>query len=232
MFTLGKYTGILSPGFRMIIPIIQTIQTIDIREKAVDVSSQEAMTKDNIPCRINAVIYFRIQEGEVQNAVLNVKNLDYAMSQFAQTTMRNIVGQFELDELLANRDKAGEKIKAIINEKSDTWGVDVLSVEIKDINIPDNLKRTISKQAEAEREKRAKIISAEGELASAQNLNEAARVLGESPGALHLRTLQSINDISSDESNTTIWMVPIETIKAIEGFAEKLGASLPTQKKS
>jgi regulator of protease activity HflC (stomatin/prohibitin superfamily) len=216
VFTLGKYSGILRPGLRLIIPIVQTTMTVDIREKAVDVPSQEAMTKDNIPCRINAVIYYRIKPEEVMNAVINVRNLDYAMSQFAQTTMRNIVGQYELDELLANRDQVGAKIKAVVDEKSDVWGVDVLSVEIKDINIPDDLKRTISKQAEAEREKRAKIITSEGELASAQNLNEAAKVLAKSPGALHLRTLQSINDLSSDQSNTTVWMVPIESLKAIE----------------
>jgi regulator of protease activity HflC (stomatin/prohibitin superfamily) len=144
---------------KWIIPFIQTARRIDIREKAVDVPSQEAMTKDNVSCGINAVIYYRIKEDQVDKAVINVSNLDYAMSQFAQTTMRNIVGQFELDELLANREKASQKIKKIVDEKSNAWGVDVLSVEIKDITIPQDLKRTIGKQAEAEREKRAKIIS-------------------------------------------------------------------------
>lgn len=221
VFTLGKYSYLLQPGFKFIWPIIQTSQNVDIREKAVDVPSQEAMTKDNISCSINAVIYYAIKENQVDRSVINVKYLDYAMSQFAQTTMRNIVGQFELDELLAKRAEASEKIKEIVDEKSDVWGVNVLSVEIKDINIPDNLKRTIWKQAEAEREKRAKIISSEGELQASENLKKAAEMLAKAPGALHLRTLQSINDISSDQSNTTVWMLPIEIMDAIQWFANK-----------
>jgi regulator of protease activity HflC (stomatin/prohibitin superfamily) len=139
------------------------------------------MTKDNISCTINAVIYYKIREEDAQKAVINVRYLDYAMSQFAQTTMRNIVGQFELDELLAKREEASHKIKAIVDEKSDVRGVEVMSVELKDINIPVDLQRTIGKQAEAEREKRAKIITSEGELASAKNLQEAAKMLGEVP---------------------------------------------------
>lgn len=215
VFTLGKYTGILPPGLKFIWPIIQTSKNVDIREKAVDVPSQEAMTKDNISCSINAVIYYEIKENQVDRSVINVKYLDYAMSQFAQTTMRNIVGQFELDELLAKRAEASEKIKEIVDEKSDTWWVNVLSVEIKDINIPNELKRTISKQAEAEREKRAKIITSEWELMASENLKKAADMLAKSDGALHLRTLQSINDLSSDQSNTTIWMLPVEIMRAI-----------------
>ncbi len=220
VFTLGKYTSTLKPWLRFVFPIIQTSQKVDIREKAVDVPSQEAMTRDNISCTINAVIYYRIKEDQVERSVLNVKALDYAMTQFALTTMRNIVGQFELDELLAKREEAAHKIKKIVDEKSDAWGVDVLSVELKDINLPDDLKRTIGKQAEAEREKRAKIITSEWELASAENLNKAAKMLAEAPGALHLRTLQSINDISSDQSNTTVWMIPVEILDAIKGIWE------------
>jgi regulator of protease activity HflC (stomatin/prohibitin superfamily) len=218
LFTLGKYTGILKPGLNFVVPFIQTTMTVDVREKAVDVPSQEAMTKDNISCTINAVIYYKIREDEANKSVINVRYLDYAMSQFAQTTMRNIVGQFELDELLAKREEASHKIKAIVDEKSDVRGVEVMSVELKDINIPVDLQRTIGKQAEAEREKRAKIITSEGELASAQNLQEAAELLAKTPGALHLRTLQSINDISSDQSNTTVRMIPVEILEAIKGF--------------
>lgn len=220
VFTRWKYVGILKPWFRFIWPIVQTSQEVDIREKAVDVPSQEAMTKDNISCIINAVIYYKIKEDQVDRSVINVRYLDYAMTQFAQTTMRNIVGQFELDELLAKREEASHKIKEIVDEKSDSWWVDVLSVELKDINIPDDLKRMIGKQAEAEREKRAKIITSEGELASSENLKKAADMLSQAPGALHLRTLQSINDISSDQSNTTVWMIPIEIMKAIEGIKD------------
>ncbi|GHW02509.1 membrane protein [candidate division SR1 bacterium] len=222
VFTLGKYSYILSPGLNFIIPIIQTSQSVDVREKAVDVPSQEAMTKDNISCTINAVIYYKVREEDAHKTIINVKHLDYAMTQFALTTMRNIVGQFELDELLSKREEASHKIKAIVDEKSDAWGVEVMSVELKDINIPQDLQRTIGKQAEAEREKRAKIITSEGELASAQNLQEAAAMLAKTPGALHLRTLQSINDISSDQSNTTVWMIPVEVLEAIKGIGEHI----------
>ncbi len=220
LFTFGKYTRVLNPGINIVIPLVQTTQTVDVREKAVDVPSQEAMTKDNISCTINAVIYYKIREEDANKAIINVRHLDYAMTQFAQTTMRNIIGQFELDELLAKREEASHKIKAIVDEKSDARGVEVMSVELKDINIPTDLQRTIGKQAEAEREKRAKIITSEGELASAKNLQEAAAMLAQTPGALHLRTLQSINDISSDQSNTTVWMLPIEILEAVKGLGE------------
>lgn len=223
VFTLWKYTWILTPWLKFIIPIIQTTSTVDIREKAVDVPSQEAMTKDNISCSINAVIYYRVKEEQVDRSVINVRYLDYAMTQFAQTTMRNIVWKFELDELLAKREEASKEIKKIVDEKSDAWWIDVLSVELKDINIPDDLKRTIWKQAEAEREKRSKIITSEWELASAENLQKAAEMLAKTPWALHLRTLQSINDISSDQSNTTVWMIPVEIMNAIQGLNKKLG---------
>ncbi len=221
VLTLGRFSRILTPWLNLIVPILEKTINVDIREKAVDLPSQEAMTKDNIACWVNAVIYYRVKEDQVDKAVLNVRNLDYAMTQFALTTMRNIVWQFELDELLAKREEAADKIKAIVDAKSDSWGVDILSVELKDINIPDDLKRTIGKQAEAEREKRAKIITSEWELASAENLRKAATMLAEAPGALHLRTLQSINDLSSDQSNTTVWMIPMEVLDAIKGFNKK-----------
>ena len=218
VLTLWKFSRVLTPWLNLIIPIIESTITVDVREKAVDLPSQEAMTKDNISCWVNAVIYYRVKEDQVDKAVLNVRNLDYAMTQFALTSMRNILWQFELDDLLAKREEAAEKIKNIVDTKSDSWGVDILSVELKDINIPDDLKRTIWKQAEAEREKRAKIITSEWELASAENLRKAATMLADAPGALHLRTLQSINDLSSDQSNTTIWMIPMEVLEAIKGF--------------
>ncbi len=220
VFTLGKYTRTLDPGLRLVIPVIQTCTKIDIREQAVDIPSQEAMTKDNVSLTINAVLYFAIDDA--MKSVVNIRALQYAIMQFAMTTMRNIVGQFELDELLANKAEASMKIKDIVDEKSESWGVNIHSVELKDLNLPDGLKRTIGKQAEAEREKRAKIIDAEGELLASKMLSEAAGVLSNTPGALHLRTLQSINDISSDQSNTTVWMVPIETLRALEGLGQHL----------
>ncbi len=216
IFTLGKYSRTAEPGLRFIIPFIQTCTKVDMRERAVDVPSQEAMSKDNVSLTINAVLYYAIEDA--MRSVVNVRALEYAIMQFAMTTMRNIVGQFELDELLANKEEASKKIKAIVDEKSEAWGVNIHSVELKDLNLPESLKRTMSKQAEAEREKRAKIIDAEGELLASEKLAQAAWMLATTPGALHLRTLQSINDISSDQSNTTIWMVPVETLRAIDGL--------------
>jgi len=216
VFTLGKYSYTLNPGLNLIVPFIQTCTKVDMRERAVDVPSQEAMSKDNVSLTINAVLYYAIDDA--MKSVVNVRALEYAIMQFAMTTMRNIVGQFELDELLANKEEASKKIKTIVDEKSEAWGVNIHSVELKDLNLPESLKRTMSKQAEAEREKRAKIIDAEGELLASEKLAQAAAMLAGTPGALHLRTLQSINDISSDQSNTTIWMVPVETLRAIDGL--------------
>ena len=218
VLTLWKFSRVLTPWLNLIIPILEQTISVDIREKAVDIPSQEAITRDNISCIVNAVIYYKIRENQVEKSVLNVMYLDYAMSQFALTTMRNIVGQFDLDELLSKRDEAAEKIMAIVDAKSNDWWVEILSVELKDINIPDDLKRTIGKQAEAEREKRAKIITSEWELKSAENLKKAAETLASAPGALHLRTLQSVNDISSDPSNTTVWMIPMDLLWAIKWF--------------
>jgi len=220
MFTLGKFTGIKQPGWRIVIPILQSMKKIDIRTKAVDVPDQEAITKDNIPVRINAVVYYRIVDAS--KAVLEVENFFWAVSQVAQTTMRNAVGEVTLDELLQNRATIAERIKNSVDTTTDPWGVDVESVELKDVIIPENLKRTISKEAEAEREKRAVIIKAEGDKIAAENLSEAAKTLAEQPGALHLRTLQAINDLSSDQSNTTIWMIPIDALEAVRGFSEVL----------
>lgn len=221
LFTLGTYTKINKPGWRIVLPVIQSMSKVDIRTKAVDVPDQEAITKDNIPVRINAVVYYRVNDAA--KAVLEVENFFWATSQVAQTTMRNAVGEVTLDELLQNRATIAEKIKLTVDNQTDPWGIDVESVELKDVIIPENLKRTISKEAEAEREKRSVIIKAEGEKIAAKNISDAAKMLAEAPGALHLRTLQSINDLSSDQSNTTIWMVPVEGFAALKGVAEKLG---------
>lgn len=218
MFTLGKFTGIKQPGWRIVVPVFQSMTKVDIRTKAVDVPDQEAITKDNIPVRINAVIYYRVANAE--KAVLEVENFFWAMSQMAQTTMRNAVGETTLDELLQNRDEISRKIQLVIDKASDPWGIKVESVELKDIVIPQDLKRTISKEAEAEREKKAVIIKAEGELIASENLSLAAKKLATTPGALHLRTLQSINDLSSDQSNTTIWMIPVEGLEALKGISD------------
>ena len=218
-FTLGKFTSVMEPGWRLVFPVIQHYQKVDVRTKAVDVPDQNAITRDNVSVRVNAVIYYKVSDAS--KAVLEVEDFKYAISQYAQTTMRNIVGEVTLDELLSSRDKIADRIREIVDKETDAWGLKVQNVELKDVSLPPDLERTIGKQAEAEREKRAVIINSEGELAASQNIAKAAAMLTSSPGALHLRTLQSINDISSDQSNTVVYMIPIEALKALEGFAKK-----------
>lgn len=219
-FTLGKYTGrIVEPGWRLVLPIFQKMMKVDIRVKAVDVPDQETITSDNISIRINAVIYYKVSDAS--RAVLEVENFYYAISQLAQTTMRNAVGEVDLDTLLKNRDEIAGSIQTSVDKATDPWGIKVEAVELKDVVLPADLKRTMAKEAEAEREKRAVIIKAQGEVAAAENMQKAAAMLAQAPGALHLRTLQSINDLSSDQSNTTIWMVPVEGLQALGNVGKK-----------
>lgn len=218
-FTIGKFSGIMEPGWRMVIPVFQGYQKIDMRIKAVDVPNQEAITKDNISVSVNAVIYYKVKNAE--KAIIEVENYFFAVSQLAQTTMRNIVGEVNLDELLSNRDAIAEKIRSSVDKATDVWGIEVHSVELKDVTLPEEMKRVIGKQAEAEREKRAVIIKAEGEVIAAENLAKAATVLSGADGALHLRTLSTLNDLSSDQSNTVIFAIPLEILKALEGFGRK-----------
>ena len=213
-FMLGKYTKTIEPGWRLVLPIFQSMTKVDIRTKAVDVPFQEAITKDNVSAKVNAVIYYKVSDAA--RAILEVENFWYAVSQLAQTTMRNVIGQMELDELLANREAAAEKIKIIIEEATNNWGIKVESVELKDIQLPEDMQRVIAKQAEAERERRAVIIKSSGEVIAAENLAKAAEMLSSAPGALHLRTLNSINDISSDQSNTVVFAIPLEVLRAFE----------------
>ena len=218
-FTFGKFTATLEPGWRLVFPIIQFHKKVDMRVKAVDVPHQKAITRDNVSVEVNAVIYYQVSSAE--KAILEIEDFMYAISQYAQTTMRNIVGGVTLDELLANRDKIAEHIKEVVDKETDAWGLKVHNVELKDVSLPEQMERTIAKQAEAEREKRAVIITSEGELAAAKNMSDAARILAETPGALHLRTLQSINDISSDQSNTVVFTLPMELLEAFKGFVKK-----------
>ena len=218
-FTLGKFTSIMEPGWRIVWPIIQSYQKVDVRIKAVDVPDQNAITRDNVTVKVNAVIYYKVSNAE--KAIIEVEDFRYAISQYAQTTMRNIVGEVTLDELLSSRDKIAERIREIVDKETDAWGLKVQNVELKDVSLPAEMERTIGKQAEAEREKRAVIINSQGELAASENIAKAAEMLAKTPGALHLRTLQSINDMSSDQSNTVVYMVPVEVLKAFEGFAKK-----------
>src|SRR3989344_6025533 len=212
-FTLGKYAGMMNPGLRIVVPIIQSWERVDMRVKTVDIPSQDCISKDNVSIKVNAVLYFKVEFAN--KSIIEVENFMYAVSQLAQTTMRNMVGEFELDGILSKRDEISKKIKQIVDKETDQWGIDVVKIEIKDIELPADMKRVISKEAEAEREKRAVIIKAEGEVASANNMAKAAKTLASAPGALHLRTLQSINDISSDQSNTVIFAVPLEVLRAL-----------------
>ena len=218
-FQFGKFTKIVNPGWRLVIPVFQTMTKVDMRVKAVDVPFQEAITKDNIPAKINAVIYYKV--ADASKAILEVENFWFAVSQLAQTTMRNTVGELELDELLSKRDAAAKKIKDIVDSATDPWGIKVESVELKDVILPEDMQRTIAKQAEAERERRSVIIKSQGELAASQNLADAASTLASQPGALHLRTLNSLNDLSSDQSNTVVFAMPLEILRAFESVSQK-----------
>jgi len=226
-FTMGRFSRIAGPGWRVVIPVFQSMRKIDMRLKAVDVPPQDAITKDNVSAKINAVIYYKVVDAA--KAVIEVENVYYAVLQLAQTTMRNIAGEVTLDELLSQRMIISDKIEKIVDAATIDWGVEVTSVELKDINLPADMVRTIAKQAEAERERRAVIINAEGEALAAENLAKAAATLATTPGALHLRTLNSINDISSDQSNTIVFAIPLEILRGYIG--EKALPTIEVKKK-
>ena len=212
LFQLGKFKKILGPGWNIVLPIVQSFYKVDIRTKAVDVPEQDAITKDNVTIRINAVIYYKVFDAS--KALIAVQNYQYAVGQLAQTTMRNAVGATSLDELLSERDKISTEICKIIDEATDPWGIKVENVELKDIKLPEEMQRVIAKVAEAEREKMAVITKSKGEVESAENLAKAAETMASTPGALHLRTLATLNDLSSDQSNTIIFAIPIEVLNA------------------
>ena len=217
LFEFGKFSRILRPGWHFYIPLFANCRKVDIRTKTVDVPEQEAITKDNVSVKINAVLYYKIFDAK--NAIIAVENFNYAVSQLAQTTMRNMVGAVTLDDLLSERESISVNMCKILDEATDPWGIKVENVELKDISLPEEMKRVIAKVAEAEREKQAVITKAEGEVQASNNLAEAAKKLSEAPGALHLRTLATLNDLSSDQSNTVIFAVPIEGLEALKGFS-------------
>lgn len=215
LFSRGKFKRVLKPGWNFVVPIFQSYKKVDIRTKADDVPAQEAITKDNVSVKINAVLYYKIFDAS--KAILEVENYYYATGQLAQTTMRNAVGSVTLDELLGEREKISEEICKIIDELTDPWGIKVENVELKDISLPEEMQRVIAKVAEAEREKAAVITKAAGEVEASKNLAEAAGNMAKIPGALHLRTLSTINDVSSDQSNTIIFAIPLEILRAFDG---------------
>lgn len=218
VLTFGKFTGIRQPGFRFIVPIVQRMIKIDMRIATVDVPRQEVITLDNVTISVDAVVYFRVADPE--KAILEVQNFRTATVLYAQAAMRDAVGSVELDTLLSERDRISKDIKENVDKESDKWGIDVDTIKIQNVELPQDMKRVISKQAEAEREKRAVITKAEGEVTASENLMLAAKKLGEVPGALHLRTLNTLNDLSSDQSNTVVFAVPLEILRAFETVAD------------
>ncbi len=219
LFKRGKYSKVFQPGWHVIWPIFQSCKKIDIRTRAVDVPEQVAITSDNVSIKINAVIYYKVFDAG--KALCEVENFQYAVGQLAQTTMRNVVGTVTLDQLLTDRERISGNICEIIDKATDPWGVKVENVELKDISLSQEMQRVMAKVAEAEREKNAVITKAEGEVEAAKNLAEAANMMGNTPGALHLRTLATINDLSSDQSNTVVFALPVEVLRALEGLSSK-----------
>lgn len=208
IFRLGRLVGAKGPGLFFIIPFIDQLVRVDLRVVTMDVPKQELITRDNVPVTVDAVVYFRVMSPE--DAVTKVENYITATSLISQTTLRSVVGQSELDELLIHRDKINESLQRIIDEKTDPWGIKVSAVEIKEVALPEELKRAMARQAETERERRAKIINAEGEFQAAEKLSQAARIIAENPIALQLRYLQTLSDISAENATTIVFPLPIE----------------------
>jgi regulator of protease activity HflC (stomatin/prohibitin superfamily) len=215
IFRLGRLVGAKGPGLFFIIPFIDRMVKIDLRTVTLDIPSQEAITRDNVTVRVNAVAYFRVTDPEA--AVVRVENYMLATLQIAQTTMRSVLGQSELDELLSKREEINQRLQEIIDEQTAPWGIKVSIVEVKDVELPQEMKRAMARQAEAERDKRAKVIHAEGEFLAAQQLSEAANIISAAPSALQLRYLQTLSDISSDQSRTIIFPLPMDLISAFVG---------------
>lgn len=220
VLTLGKYSGIREPGLRYVLPIFQKLMRVDVRSVPIDVPKQEIITKDNVTAGVDAIVYFRVIDAP--KAVLETTNYVYATSQFAQAALRDVTGNFELDELLSKREEISQKIKEIVDSQTDQWGIDVENVKIQNIELPQDMKRAMAKQAEAERERRSNIINADGERAAAETLAEAARIISSTPGAINLRTLNTIERISTEPSQKTTLLFPIEMLDAIREIGHNL----------
>ena len=220
VLTLGRLTGVRQPGFRFIFPIIQTVIMVDIRSTPIDVAKQEIITKDNVTAGVDAIVYFRVVDAS--KAVLETTNYVYATSQFAQAALRDVTGNFELDDLLSKRDEISTQIKEIVDKQTDQWGIDVEAVKIQNIELPSDMKRAMAKQAEAERERRSNIINAEGELAAAETLAEAAKIISSTPGAINLRTLNTVERISTEPSQKTTILFPVELLEAVKTIGDSM----------
>lgn len=218
ILTLGRFTGVREPGLRMIWPIFQKITRVDVRSTPIDVPKQEVITHDNVTVGVDAVVYFRVIDAS--KAVLETTNYAYATSQFAQAALRDVTGNFELDDLLSKREEISQQIKNIVDSQTDKWGIDVENVKLQNIELPADMKRAMAKQAEAERERRAAVISAEGEKAAARAVAEAAKLLTATPGGINIRTLQTLEKISSEPSQKTIVVVPSDLTGAVAGMVK------------
>ena len=219
VLTLGRFSGIKEPGLRFLLPGIQTMRKVDVRTTPIDVPKQEVITKDNVTVSVDAIVYFRVIDAA--KAVLETTNYVYATSQFAQAALRDVTGNFELEDLLSKREEISGQIKEIVDAQTDKWGIDVESVKLQNIELPSDMKRAMAKQAEAERERRAAIIAAEGEKASAQAVAEAARMLSQTPGGLNIRTLQTLEKISVEPSQKTLVVLPTELTDTISKIVRK-----------
>lgn len=219
IFRLGRIVGVRGPGFIIVIPFLERMVRVSLRLVTMDVPPQDVITKDNVSVKVNAVVYFRVVEPN--RAILQVENYLYATSQLAQTTLRSILGQVELDELLSEREKLNVKLQEVLDKQTDAWGIKVTMVEVKYVDLPQEMQRAMAKQAEAERERRAKVISAEGEFQAATKIAEASDILATNPVSLQLRFLQTINDVSSEKASTIILPLPIDLLKAFTTKDEK-----------
>lgn len=219
VFRLGRYVGIRGPGLIILIPFIEKMVRVNMRTIVMDVPPQDIITKDNVSLKVNAVVYFRIITPE--KSILEVENVEYATSQISQTTLRSIIGQFELDDILSQRDKINMEMQTVIDKQTDPWGVKISAVEIKHIDLPLEMQKAMSRQAEAERERRARVIAAEGEYEASTKLAEASKIMDKNPATLQLRYLQTLSEIGSKNGSTTIIPLPIDLIKAILGKDSK-----------
>src|SRR5205823_5380282 len=225
LFVLGRSWGAKGPGLRFLPPLLTKIQTVSLRVVALDVPPQDVITRDNISIKVNAVLYMRV--ADPVKAVIGVENFLYATSQLAQTTLRSVLGETEMDELLMNREKINAILKNIIDSRSEDWGIEVSAVEVKDVDLPPEMKRAMARQAEAERERRAKVINAEGELQASEKLAAAARIIGAEPAAIQLRYLQTVTEIASEKNSTTIFPIPIDLFKGLLDAIRGGAASTP-----
>ncbi|QUB37835.1 slipin family protein [TM7 phylum sp. oral taxon 349] len=219
VLTLGRFSGVREPGLRIVLPVIQTMTLVDIRSTPIDVPKQEVITRDNVTVGVDAVVYFRVVNAP--KAVLETTNYIYATSQFAQAALRDVTGNVDMDDLLAKREEISQQIKEIVDAETDKWGIDVENVKIQNIELPGDMKRAMAKQAEAERERRSNIINADGEKQAAKTLAEAAEILATTPGAINLRTLNTLERISTEPSQKTMMLFPVELIDALRGSREK-----------